>query len=234
MKKILLFILAITQVTIVSSQSLVVTGDTVFNGDPKDKITHYLTVKNTSNTTIDVVCQKTNLSMPAGIAAWAGSSFCFGGQCYGVTYTQPSDIASLAAGQQTSFPDTSAHTGYYDADEVPGTAIVEYCFFDVNNSSDKTCVTVTYNCGSTAIDDQETIEMSEFYPNPANEYTYITFDGNAAQLKIIDILGNEVKTVAFTEMGKQKIYLGDMTKGIYFGNLLVNDEVISIKKLVVK
>jgi len=234
MKKTLLFMLIITQIMIVSAQSIVVTGDTVFYAEPKDKITHYLAVKNISNATINVVCQKTNLVMPAGIPVWAGSNFCFGGTCYGLTYTQPSDIASLAAGQQTYVPDTSAYTGYYEADNVAGTAIVEYCFFDVNIPSDKTCVTITYNCGTTAIDDYEKIEMSDFYPNPANGLTHFTFNGTKAQLKIIDILGNEVKTIEFAEMGKQKIYLGDMTQGIYFGNLMVNDEVIAIKKLIVK
>jgi len=34
--------------------------------------------------------------------------------------------------------------------------------------------------------------------------------------------------------GKQEIDITDLSEGIYFGNLLVNDEVVSIKKLIVK
>ena len=63
---------------------------------------------------------------------------------------------------------------------------------------------------------------------------YFNFKGSLATLKLIDILGNEVKSIVLSEEGVQKLDLTDMTKGIYFGNLLVNDEVVSIKKLIVK
>ena len=45
---------------------------------------------------------------------------------------------------------------------------------------------------------------------------------------------NKVKEILITKKGVQTLDLSDMTKGIYFGNLIVNDEVISIKKLIVK
>jgi hypothetical protein len=51
---------------------------------------------------------------------------------------------------------------------------------------------------------------------------------------LIDILGNNVKEILLNQEGVKKLDVSDMNKGIYFGNLIVNDEVVSIKKLIVK
>ena len=36
------------------------------------------------------------------------------------------------------------------------------------------------------------------------------------------------------ERGKQKLDLADFAKGIYFGNVIVNSEVVSVKKIIVR
>ena len=116
-----------------------------------------------------------------------------------------------------------------------GIAKVRYCFYDVNNPTDETCVTITYETSTTAIDDYQPLtKLGDFYPNPASEMVYFTFNGNAATLKLIDILGNNVKEILLSQEGIQKLDLSKMNKGIYFGNLIVNDQVVSIKKLIVK
>jgi len=237
MRKILLFILVITQIGFVAAQSLVITGETMFVGDPNSQISHHLDVKNISANSISVVCQKTNLSLPLGMPAWAGSSYCFAGTCYPASATIPSAVATLVSGQQISSDnsDFDAHSGYYSGGGASGIATVQYCFYDVNNPTDETCVTITYDCSVTAIDEYASSnEMSDFYPNPADGMTHFTFNGAEAQLRIIDILGNLVKEIVLTDGGVQKLDLTDMTKGIYFGNLVVNNEVTSIKKLIVK
>jgi hypothetical protein len=78
--------------------------------------------------------------------------------------------------------------------------------------------------------------ISDFYPNPAKEYTTINYNSiNGLHLNIIDILGNKVKDIhLINAVGSQKIYVGDLSKGIYFGNLMHNDKAIVIKKLIVK
>ena len=234
MRKIILFILVLAQISVVVAQSLVVTGGTSFTGDLVNRVTNHLDIKNTSNNTITVQCQKTNLTVPLG-----GESFyCFAGNCYSASSTNPSTSADLLPGQQISFSnsDTDAHSGYYDAYGASGVAEVQYCFYNVNNSSDQTCVTITYDCsGATGANDFiELTKMSEFYPNPANSLTHFTFNGTKAQLKIIDILGNEIKVLQLEEPGVKKIDLTDMSKGIYFGKLVINNKVTRIKKLIVK
>jgi len=224
------------QVSFAVAQSLVVTGGTSFTGDLVTQISNHLVIKNTSANTITVECQKTNLTLPLG----AASFYCFAGNCYSSSSTNPSSSAALAPGQEISFnnspPDTDAHSGYYDAYGASGIAEVQYCFYDVNNPLDETCVTITYDCTTTTgvNDFAELTKMSEFYPNPATALTHFRFNGINAQLKIIDILGNEVKVLQLEEPGIKKIDLTDMSKGIYFGKLVRNNKVTTIKKLIVK
>ena len=274
MRKIILFTLVLAQVSFVFAQSLVVTGDTSFTGNLVVQIDHHLDVKNTSANPITVKCQKTNLTLPTG----AESYYCFAGNCYGASDTTASNSANLAAGQQISFnnfpADVEAHSGYYDAYGVSGIAEVQYCFYDVNDSLDQTCVIITYSCfgisfdcissgdplvsacvdpgtglgqyassgacntacSTTSLNDKNTniSEISDFYPNPASGMVNFTFNGNLATLILIDILGNKVKEISLNQDGIQKLDLSDLNKGIYFGNLIVNDQVVSIKKVIVK
>jgi hypothetical protein len=235
MKKIILFILVITQISFITAQSLVITGDTIFPGDADTQIYHHLAVKNTSANPITVKCQKTNLTLPTG----AESYYCFAGNCYPATTTTSNSSAIIAAGQEISFnnfpADVDAHSGYYDAFGASGIAEVQYCFYDVNDISDETCVTITYETNITEIDDYKPLtKLGDFYPNPANDIVYFSFNGNLATLKLIDILGNNVKEILLDQKTVKKLDISDMNKGIYFGNLIVNDQVVSIKKLIVK
>ena len=239
MRNLLLFIILLTQISFVAAQSLVVTGDTAFIGDPNIQLEHHLVVKNISGDSINVICQKTNILLPSGMPVWAGSSYCFAGTCYPTSATNPSDPAKLASGQAFSFDnnDTDAHSGYFNTGGVSGLASVEYCFFDENNPADETCVVITYdfNQSSTNINDfQSLANLGDFHPNPAKGMVNFTFNGDLATLKLIDILGNNVKEILLNQDGIKKLDLSDMNKGIYFGNLIVNDQVVSIKKLIVK
>ena len=234
MRKIILFILVLSQMSFVVAQSLVVTGDTAFTGNLVNQIAHHLDIENTSANPISIVCEKTNVTLPPG----AETYYCFAGNCYPTTTTTSTMSSPLAAGQQISSDnsDFDAHSAYYDTYGASGIAEVQYCFYDVNNPTDETCVTITYDCsGPMGINDfNELVKISEFYPNPANGLTHFTFNGTKAQLKIIDILGNEIKVLQLEEPGVKKINLTDMSKGIYFGKLVKNNKVTTIKKLIVK
>ena len=211
------------------SQSLVVTGSNFAPTTDACLQTHYssLTVKNISGDTLNVLCEKVIIDTTTGTANF----FCWGSNCYGATTYISSSSNNLLPGEG----DDIDFGGYYDAYCDPASAVIEYCFYPESDVTDKTCITITYNGSATLINDYEiTTNVGDFYPNPASEVVYFTFKGNAATLKLIDILGNEVKEILLTEEGIQKLDLSDMTKGIYFGNLIVNDEVVSIKKLIVK
>ena len=217
-----------TQISFVAAQSLVVTGDnSVLNPDICQRTYSYLTVKNVSNKEHDVICEKNVISVPSGM----DNTFCWGGLCYGVNTLVSTQFLTLNSGQGNSV----SFTGYFDAYCEQGIGIVEYCFYPVSDTLDRSCITVTYHGSATSVNDNPYYaNVGDFYPNPANDIVYFNFNGNLATLKLIDILGNNVKDLSLTQQGVQKLDLSDMNKGIYFGNLIVNNEVVSIKKLIVK
>ena len=210
------------------SQSLVVTGSNFAPTTDACLQTHSsLTVKNISSDTLSILCQKVIIDTSAG----TDNFFCWGSNCYGSTTYISSSSNNLLPGEG----DDIDFGGYYDAYCDPASAVIEYCFYPESDVTDKTCFTITYNGSATAIDDYQLItKLGDFYPNPASEMVYFTFNGYAATLKLIDILGNNVKEILLSQEGVQKLDLSDMNKGIYFGNLIVNSEVVSIKKLIVK
>lgn len=237
MRRIMFIIAVLYSINLINAQSLVVTGDTYFTGLPIDQISHHLDVKNIANKAITVVCQKTYLSTPSALPNWAGASYCFAGNCYSSSSTSPSSTALLGAGQSFSYAnnDLDAFSGYYDPAETPGVTTVEYCFYDEINPSDNSCVIITYDVSSTSSLNEINKMMSDFYPNPAQEMVYVDYYLNKpAELIVMDILGNKVNEMNLSARGTQKLDVSDFAKGIYFGNLIVNNETVTIKKIIVR
>ena len=228
MRKIILYILVITQISFVAAQSLVVTGDnSVLNSDICLTTHSNLTVKNISNKEHVIACEKNVISQPAGMSNY----FCWGGLCYGSNTIVSSEFLTLQSGQG----DAVSFGGYFDAYCEQGIGVVEYCFYPIADTIDRTCFTVTYHGSATSVNDNPYYtNIGDFYPNPSNDIVYFNFNGSLATLKLIDILGNNVKEILLSQKGVKKLDLSDMNKGIYFGNLIVNNEVVSIKKLIVK
>ena len=216
------------QVGFLTAQSLLVTGiSAVPSSDPNLETVAHLNVRNISNQSLNVLCTKNILSDIPG----ADDFFCWGGVCIPdpLVMTSPSTTNIESEQMSTEF------SGHFSAYGLPGIGVIEYCFYPDTDITDSACMTVTYNVAPTAIDDYQSITiLGDFYPNPASENVYFTFNGNSATLKLIDILGNNVKEISLSQAGIQKLDLSDMNKGIYFGNLIVNDQVVSIKKLIVK
>jgi hypothetical protein len=227
MKFFLLLILIFVQAGFVIAQSLVVTGlSAIPTSDPNFETISHLTVKNISSQSLNIICSKNIVSSIQG----ADDYFCWGGQCFG-TSIFISPTTTIIAGEQSS----TEFSGHFSAYGSLGIGVIEYCFYPDTDITDSTCLKVTYNVAPTSISDyQSGTKLGDFYPNPATEVVNFTFNGNLATLKLIDILGNNVKEILLNQSGIQKLDLSDMNKGIYFGNFIVNNEVVSIKKLLVK
>ena len=76
--------------------------------------------------------------------------------------------------------------------------------------------------------------ISDFFPNPANEVINFQFNESKGEFKILDILGNEVKTMVLNSSGLKSIDVEDLSKGIYFGNLIIDNKIAKIEKLIIK
>ena len=243
MKKLLLLILIIPQCLYVYAQSLTVTGDalvnlnfaTVLNGsvdslDPCLPTHASLTIKNVSNKNHDVVCEKNVLILAPG----TDDHFCWGGTCYGSSTIVSTATTFIQSGEA----DDIEFDGVFDAYCNDGYGVVEYCFYPDGDPADRSCITITYNNDvvvGVSTDKMLDLNISNFYPNPAKELTYVNYYLNSnSEMVIMDILGNKVKNIYFTEKGIQSINISNLSKGLYFGNLISNNEIIAIKKLIIK
>ena len=222
MKRVLNILFLLFCIQFSFAQSLVVSGGDYFTSDPMTDISHHLDLMNNSSNPITVVCQKTIISMPNNLPSWAGPSYCFAGNCYSASSTLPSSAAILGAGQEFRWSnnDLEAFSGYYVPAEVPGTSVVEYCFYDQNNPADESCVSVTYQISaSTSIN--ETDLASGFFPNPASDYTIINYTPKRNYIfELVDVLGNKVKDIDLSSSGQERLYVGELSNGIYFGSFI--------------
>lgn len=75
------------------------------------------------------------------------------------------------------------------------------------------------------------------YPNPVTDYFYFeytaTFTKNA-KLQVYNTLGKVVITKDLNDkQGTEKIYVSDLEKGMYFCSLLVDDNRVLTKKILI-
>ncbi len=223
-----------------NAQSLVISElDSIVYGDPTaNVITAHATVTNTGNSPIDVFLFGEH---DAGAPATANYYYCWF-VCYSPipvadVYSWPnSHILTLDAGASN----TSSFAAYYEPEGLAAVATFDYCFYDVNNPSDETCVQITFDTQNVGIEELEegTSGISEAYPNPAKSVAKINYsiaaDSKDAKLVVYSMLGSKVREVALTEeRGTLKLDVSSLPSGMYFYSLLVEDKAISTKKMLV-
>ena len=229
MKKFLIFFLFFFTANLLFSQSLAVSGDSIVYGNSSlFNLESHLEVVNNSSNMVWVYCEK-NIILQNQTGT---NNFCWGGTCYGeLTMVSTKRDSILPGGKNIGF------AGYYQPWNVSSIAKVEYCFYLESDPNDRTCFLVTYDATGTTSDVEEVInseEIGSFYPNPTNEYTNIFYNVKGMSvLQITDILGNVVKNIKLEGSGEKTIYVGDLHKGVYFGNLVKNGEILKIKKLII-
>jgi hypothetical protein len=246
MKKLLLLLMiAFVAVSFVNAQSFSLLRD----GDPLPETititshpdsTHpvdlYVAVKNISDNILNVRMLRTYVDLIDG----AGIEFCFAGQCE-APFTDTSGLyVSLPAGASTNAKNSLEAHYHYPVGTI-GTTIVQYTFFDKSNFDDNVTLTVNYVTSPTAIDENiaNSISLSDVYPNPTHNTVNVdyNFDVNidAASVKIVNLLGAVVKEVEMDQNGnKLSMDVSDLTAGIYFYSVVVNNEIFKTKKLVIR
>ena len=125
-----------------STFSLNVSGDSVISGNADMTLTSHLTVTNTSNKALNVRCRINPINQTSGTQFL----FCWAEACYAEGTLISTNTVSMNSGQVVTFPDLTAHSGYYNAfGEKDAIAEIEYCFYDDANPEDETCFTVTFS-----------------------------------------------------------------------------------------
>jgi|TARA_B110000259_G_scaffold35035_1_gene39136 hypothetical protein len=125
---------------IVFTQSLQVSSNGFFYGNPGIPVASHIIVKNLTTSSLEVMCKKIIIDTTAGTSNY----FCWGASCW------PSSVyvSPIPAGVRTipaAYSDSTNFTGYYDAFGNPARAVVKYCFYPHGNVADSSCVTIHYN-----------------------------------------------------------------------------------------
>ncbi len=126
--------------------------------------------------------------------------------------------------------------------DIQGTSTVKYTFYDMDNVADSTSIEVAYIIGTLGIDNKQLAKMSSIsnaYPNPAVSTTSIDYKLPAgvqsAQIKVVNLLGNTIQEISLNNSeGKAIVDVSNLSNGIYFYTLLVNNSAVTTRKLVVK
>ena len=199
----------------------------------------YIGITNTSSESKNVKVERTILDTVAGTSFWYCWNFCFAStvcQNNAIIGSPTANFLTFSPGQ-TRY-DFSAH---YNSNGYPGLNSIEYCFFDVNNSTDRTCIVLNHLAtGEVGIQEVSgnTNFLSSPQPNPANVSSTIVY--NLAELKygkivLRNMLGSVIKEIKLDKTSDSKILdVSALNAGIYFYSLVNNGQVISSQRLVVK
>ncbi len=201
-----------------------------------------LDIKNISSSMKTYKIRKTIVNTPSGCATPNDIKFCDAQNCYSNTQNISAHNLQINAGQIIN--DSAARYGlsaHIDQGDCCGTYLVRYKVYDVTNANDSVSVNITYivtNCTNGIKNPFKNFELSAASPNPASgaavlKYEFPTAPGNAL-VKIYNTIGSMVKEVKLEgQEGKAVIDVTDLSDGIYFYSLHVNDKIISTKKLIV-
>ena len=96
-------------------------------------------------------------------------------------------------------------------------------------------MTVNYDANKvTDLVDLTSQNIGYFSPNPSLDYTYINYHvASKTIFQITDVMGKIVRNISLEGNGEKKIFVGDLNKGIYFGNLLNEGNYSEIRKLII-
>ncbi len=196
------------------------------------EIESHIYITNNSEDTVDVWLTKVEID----VIPLTENTFCWGQSCYGPdTYTSTTPVA-IGGG----VTDSASFVGYYKPKGYEGTSSITYIFFTIDDPIDSVRFTMNYITGHAGLVDHllaET-ELSEAYPNPSSHHAYFDYklpNGiNNATLMVHNLLGSKVNEIKIIEpSGKIELNSSELNEGIYFCTLLVKNEVIVSKKLVV-
>ncbi len=190
-------------------------------------------VNNSSDNSFMVTAARVQLDMPDG----ATSSFKWE-QNYGPT-TDTATSAKFIPANGSS--DTETFIGRYKPNGSTDVAIIKYAFFREDDHSDVTEVVVKYMHTPSAVEEilLSGVRFSDMYPNPCDQsvnidYT-ITKRNIVPTLKIVNLIGATVRELPINiDNNTLRLDVSDLKGGIYFYSILLGEEVVKTRKLIVR
>jgi hypothetical protein len=222
------------QVVITDLSSSVVNGTTISINSTDlhtGMMDIYLRVKNNTEQELNLYVRRImNTEVDS-----SANSFCFGVLCYGEATDTSTTAVLLLPGHDTTF------SGDYLPNLHTGLTSITYEFFDNRTGALPVAaqVTVNYNLSLVGIAaEQKAFEVSAAYPNPASvstSFEYSIPSGSEGKIVLRNLIGNIVREVVFEKPeGRIVINTNELTDGLYFYSVLLNNKVEVTRKLVVR
>lgn len=249
MKKILLILaisLIITPLIFSQSLTLSYSGGEIQNGEE----IHFLEEPNPSEQ-VEIVAEVIAHNISANdinvkvacreifILEHTVHQFCWSASCYPPGTTVSGKFLTIPAGGSSE--GAAGFSGHcVVSDGVQGITRVMYTFFDENNSNDSIAVFVNFISGYAGVADLvKRISFSDAYPNPADKEVRFDFSLpkglDNTTLSVHSILGAEISKVKINEQeGTLKVNTAGLNEGIYFCALVVDNNTVLSRKLVIK
>lgn len=245
MKKILFsLIVLIFLIGQVSAQSFILEWDDepYYDGDtihfaigsyPVTEMVFYPILNNNTNNGINVKVIRDELLILEGTSSY----FCLD-TCYPVSVDTSANSMYIPAGGSGIEGD---FVGYYETNGEIGISLIEYKYYNKDNPEEYIAIIVKFDTYPTSIDDNifNNIWVSDIYPNPTTNFVNINyelpFEVKTARVKIVNLLGSIVME-EHIEIGNNSVRMNvsNLDGGIYFYSLLINGEIYSTKKLIIR
>lgn len=199
------------------------------------EITSEIYIENTSNDTLEVGFRKVQYNP---IKEQEYHSFCFAGFCVdSSTYIAPFPTYILPGKIDSSF---SGHYRFDDLLHEPGTYLVSYHFYNVNDSLDTAMVYVMYNTLNQLdiVENTNDLYVTKVFPNPAVEEISVSYrlphtDKNYLLL-VTNFSGQCIyKQILPQESEIARINTREWASGIYFYSIVKENVCIIAKKFIV-
>jgi len=204
-----------------------------------------LAIFNTTANTINYQVNRTILNPPMNDSC-ASLYFCAGVTCYppnsSITWTPKTSPVVIAP--HATMPDGNGTYGIFaHYDVCPDVCNDLYVLYRIYNTDpgthDTAFVTLKYTCANgIETHPKKAGYISNAYPNPANNGFSVNYQLNGSTkgaLIVNDLLGKEIQRIAISDKeGNILVNTSQMPGGIYFYSLLVNDNKIITKKIVVE
>lgn len=216
------------------------------------ELTVYADIINVSENALEIECAREIIVKDADLAT---ERFCFAGLCF-VENTDVSPLTlQMAPGYAAEAIVTDENglsstgpglTGYYNYNGQDGLCQIRYCFREVGNPSNSTCITANFCVASfgecdTFLGTNEIIEetiLGQVSPNPASENFLVSYklgsEAVNAEVIIMNALGEQVKSVRLSSRtGVINFDATELQTGMYFYTLKNNGKTEGTKKFIV-
>ena len=210
----------------------------VGNVDDMQELSFAMNVINNGSESVSVTCEREVIAITEG----AGNNFCFGG-CFpdetSSTEVTIEPISSMDPNNPYYPYEFSAHFKPYDPmtwELMPEGAelTVQYTFTE--RGGEPMTFEFYFRYETNSVEENLSNMLSNAYPNPASNF--VNFDvemqnAQSASIAIYNMMGQEVVRQDIND-SHVSINVSDLTDGIYFYSLIVNNETVKTNKLVVR